>query len=569
MKPRSGLSIHSNTYYFVLLLLIFVVACKKKDAVAPPPPPVTIADSSFQILAADKMDINDFDVFFQIKPPAGESFSEVKLQWSTSSDFIQADSIMISDLITGAINDKYSLKRLKQAANYFTRISLIYKSKKFFSAFKEFKTDTLKLFNFPSSLSREVWASVKSSFKTSSATLDSSTKIYLDNILCEIPFTNGEISLFVPPLTLAAKKYVLRFERNGISVQAPDSVEVLRGKWATINPPVFPLAPGYPDNGLGYYGSCYSSQKGYIIPGYYFRQMPYGDPDAGKPGYVLEFDGTTKQWTRRIATNPMYFENPICHYANNSIFVIGGWTTDMYGGNIQRIQKMLKFDLNFLTWATLDSFPYPSIFNLVSFSFNKEFYIGMGADISNTSPCCGMPLPSNKFWKYNPAANTWTQLPDFPGNHEFNQNYPTSFVIGSKAYVFYGAIPIGNPVNTTNFRQELWEFDLLNKIWTRLSLPMADAPPQGEKYQIFSYNGKAYFLTAQKREFYGYYYGYGIQTACMEFDPQNMTFKKISSANNLDIMKLVFQEGNKFYFQADAFGYIENIPNRTHLFEVE
>lgn len=561
-----------NSYLISVILFFLVFGCKKKDSVNPSSPnptspPITIADSTFQIIITTKIDINDFDIAYQIKPPQGENFSDVKLYWSTGTNFDLSDSIIISNSVAGLINDKYSLRRLKQTTNYFTRLSLTYKNKKFYSAQKEFRTDTLKLLDFPTSLSREVWSSIKSNFKVSSTTSDTSTRIYLDNVLCPIPFTNGEISQFIPPSTLISKKYSLKFERNGISVQVPDSIEVLKGKWSEISHPIFPLAPGYSENGLGFYGSCYSNQKGYIIGGLYFREIPFGNPNYGRPGHILEFDGATNQWTKKIPTNPMYFENPICHYANNSIYVLGGFLTDIGGGKA-RIPRMLKFDLNTLTWMILDSLPYTSNINLVSFEFNNEFYVGIGADPNNT--CCGgIPLQSKKFWKYNPNTNSWTQLADFPGNHEFNQNYPTAFSIGSKAYVFYGAIPIGDPFNPTSYRQELWEFDPGTNVWAQLNLPSEGGPPLGEKYQIFSYNNKAYFITAQKRTLYSYYYGYSLQTPCLEFDPVNGSFKKISLGNNLDIMKLVFRTGSKFYFQSDALGYIENIPNKTHLLTIE
>jgi N-acetylneuraminic acid mutarotase len=477
--------------------------------------------------------------------------------------------MLVADSVTGMLNDKRTLKRLKQSMNYYARISINYKTKTFYSPSTEFRADTLRLLEFPEFLSRGVWASVKSNFRQSTFTNDTSTRIYLNSFVCTIPFTNGETTQFVPPSTLPSGKYALWFERNGISVKAPDSVEVLKGHWSELTPPEIPLAPGFSENGLGYYGSCFSDQKGYIIPGHYFRQIPYGDPNFGRPGHILSFDGLSGQWSKLIPNNPMYFETPICQFTNNSIYVLGGWTTDMYNANIQRIQEMLRFDLNTSNWIKLDSLPYPSVFNLVSFEFNNEFYVGMGADMNNLSQCCGLPLPSKKFWKYNPQTNTWTRLADFPGQHEYNQNNPTAFTIGSKAYVFYGAIPVGDPIITTDFRQELWEYDPENNTWSQISLPSIGAPPAGEKYQIISHNGKAYFLTAQKHDLFSYYYGFTLKTPCLEFDPTNNSFRRISTTNNLGILKLIFKKDNNFYFQADAFGYTDNIPNKTYLLTLE
>jgi hypothetical protein len=209
------------------------------------------------------------------------------------------------------------------------------------------------------------------------------------------------------------------------------------------------------------------------------------------------------------------------------------------------------------------------MFNLVSFEYNGEFYIGMGADLDSTTACCGLPLPSRKFWKYNPNLNTWTRLADFPGSLENNQNYPTAFTIDSKAYVFYGAIPMGNVNMTTDFSQQFWEYNLLSNSWSQLSLPASGGPPPGEKYQIFSYNGKAYFVTAQRYVFSGVFYEYQLQVPMLEYDPLSETFKKFSFTNSYDIMKLVYRKGNIFYFQADALGYTSEDPNRTHMLILE
>jgi hypothetical protein len=91
-------------------------------------------------------------------------------------------------------------------------------------------------------------------------------------------------------------------------------------------------------------------------------------------------------------------------------------------------------------------------------------------------------------------------------------------------------------------------------------------PPPGEKYQIISYNGKAYFLSAQVQIFLGYYYGFQLQIPALEWDPASNTYRRISNAITSGIMKLVYNKGDKFYFQSDANGYIDNIPDSTSLF---
>lgn len=555
----------ASSWLLPLFFLLHIIACKKTETVLPTPlPSFKIADSTFKIVGITQIDINDFDISYLVNPPVGDTLTNLKLFWSQNADFSSSDSVILSSNVSGTLDAKHSIKRLKQATNYFARLSFMHKSKLYYSQPKEFKTDSLKLLRYPSLISRMVYTDLQSNFKqTISTTVDTSTKIYLDNILCTVTFTDGTTTQFYVPTSLPSKKYSLKFERNGISVIAPDSIELLMGKWSEITPPPIPLL-GFPDNGIGFYSSCFSNEKGYIVPGTYFRQiqLPPTDPNYGRPGYILEFNDATSQWTKKTPTNPMYFDAPICHYANNAIYVISGATVAITNGDYKRIQRMLKFDLSTLTWVVLDSLPYTEIINMVSFEFNNEFYIGLGADGNNLDNN-GIPLQSKKFWKYNPNSNTWTKLPDFPSTHAFNQNNPTAFVVGNKAYVFYGAIPIGNQFEQLNFRQELWEFDLTRNVWSQLNLPANGGPPIGEKYQIISYNNKAYFLTAQRSVLFLNRYGYQLQSPCLEFDPLTMSFKKISTTNNLGILKLVFRKGNQFVFQTDAFGYTEDNPNRT------
>jgi len=555
-------------HLIVLSFHITVIGCKSKKETDVSLPPVTLADSVYKITAIAAIDINDFSVSYEVKPPAGESFSNVILYWSTSAGFEQNDSLVISSGISSALVGTIQLKRLNQSTNYYARIGIVYKSKRFYSPSSSFQTGTLSIINLAKELSRGMYTELTTNFNISPTTSDTSTKIYLNNVLCNVVMTNGRITAFVPPTSLLPKKYAFRFERNGLSIQANDSVEILKGVWAVLTPPAIPLVAGYAENGLGHFGVAVSAQKGYIIPGNYFRQIPWGEPNFGRPSDIWQFDGATKQWTKRIPTNPLHFEKPITEYANNALYVLGGNITDIHNSPNTKIKQLLKFDLATNTWMTLDSLPAPSVFNMVSAVVNNEIYCGLGADLNNTNACCGFPLPSKKFWKYSPDLNSWTTLADFPGDHAFNQNFPTAFVIGTKIYVFFGAIPIGDPITTIDFRQELWEYETSNNSWRQLNLP-AERPPAGEKYAIITNGGKAYFITAQRRQVFSYYYGFSLQTVCMEYDPATGLFKRFASATDLSIMQMVYKQGNQFVFQSDAFGYTESISNKTYVLTLD
>lgn len=559
-----------------IFCLSAILSCGKKDIKEDltPPAPITLADSLYQVTAAVKIDVNEFDIRYKVVPPTNETYSNVYLIWSTSGDFsVDKDSIIISNIPVQSGNKL--LTGLQQAKTYYGKIGLTYKSKRFYSGVKSWSTDTLKIitagyFGLRRGMNKGDTVIAVTNLLPMMANQFSQTKIYLGPYECPLVSDQGLTISFSVPSSIPINKYILKIKTRGMEVQANDSTEVLRGDWSFVTSPVIPGNPYAQASGLMFFNGCYSNQKGYIIGGVYFNgpQVPW--PGSMYPEYILEYDGQQNTWTKRYPPNPRYFENPICYYYNNSIYVLGGtqWVVDLVNPNTTGVilKKMYRLDLANFTWHEMDPLPYPTIFNLTSFELNNEWYIGMGADSANRTICCGDPIPSKKFWKYTPATNQWTQLTDFPGSH---QNFPTGFSIGSKGYFFYGAIPIGNPNIALDFDQEFWEYNPATNSWASIPIPSTIAPPPGEKYQIVTSNNKAYFLSCQKRTLSGLGYGFTGFIPCLEWDPLDNTYHYVAFPYGGDIFKTVYRNGNKFIFQSDALGYFESIPNRTYSFIVE
>src|SRR5690606_10191594 len=128
-------------------------------------------------------------------------------------------------------------------------------------------------------------------------------------------------------------RYSLRLERKGLTTITSSGIDILKGLWSYVQKPEIPNDPAYGENGIGFYGTCQSPTKGYLIPGRYFKEtfyLDYGNPDFARPGYILEYDPISGQWARKKPINPKCFESPICYYYKNSIYVIGGTEMDMY-----------------------------------------------------------------------------------------------------------------------------------------------------------------------------------------------------------------------------------------------
>jgi N-acetylneuraminic acid mutarotase len=557
----------------ILTIATFIFfSCKKtKDVVpSPTPVPVVVAPTVQEINTVVKIDINEFDIGYTVYPQPGETFSDVCLQWSTSQDYSSGkDSVVVT--VTGALPATYHLKGLKQDTRYYGRVGLTYKGIRFYSASKQWKTDSLKIISVgyltPAGLNK-VDSTIAFTNLANSAAVTGS-KIFLGTYECPVVSDQGLSVQFSVPSFVPAGKYIFKLLTRGMESQAADSVEVLRGRWSMIGSPAIPVNPLATASGLYDFATCYSGQKGYMLGGAYSNGPAVPYPNSQYPEFIFEFNGATNNWTKRYPNTLHYYQNPICYYYNNGIYVIGALehVLDGFGNNHAVIlKKVMRLDLGTLNWSVVNDVPYPTIYNLTSFELNNEWYIGMGSDSADRSICCSDPLPAKKFWKYSPTGNQWTQLASFPGGH---QTFPTCFSVGSKGYAFYGAVPVGNPDITTTFTRELWEYDPVTNIWTAKPLPATSLLPAGEKYQIISYNGKAYFLTGQVRTLFGTGYGFYGVNPCVEWNPATGVFSRISYSYNSNIMHAFFKQGNNFYFQSDALGYWESIPNKTYKLTLE
>jgi hypothetical protein len=557
------------------LFVLFLLSCKKSSNEQGPQPTLIVDSTTFKITNIAQTDLNEFNISYYVLPPLNETYSDIYLQWSTTNDFTSnKDSISIST--TPNLPLIHNLTGLKQATKYYGRISVIYKGENFFSEIKQWTTDTFKIittgyYGTKRGLNKRDTTLAVTNFKQTTPSTMTDTKVFVGPYECPVVRDEGNIIFYSVPTSIPTGIYTFRIRKKGIEAQTTDSTEILRGKWSSITRPDIPINPIASASGLVFFGTCSGQQKGYIIGGIYFNGPPVGFPNSMYPEYIFEFDGQTRTWIKKYPQTLHYFQDPICYYYNNSIYVIAGheWIVDQFNNiNGQSLKKMLRLDLGSMAWTEMDSLPYSTMFNLTSFELNNEWYIGMGADSANRSSCCSTPLPSKKFWKYSPVTNQWTRLSDFPGGH---QNFPTCFSIGQRGYAFYGAIPIGDPITSTDFSRELWEYNPSTNSWTNIPLPTNTGPDPGEKYQIISYNNKAYFLTSQRLIVTGLGYDFISQVSCLEWDPINPAiFKNISFPSTGGyILKQVFKNNNNFFFQSDALGYFSDIPNKSFSFSVE
>lgn len=554
-------------YTCLLLFAIVSFSCKKKEQIIP----VVVPDASFQILELRKVSLTEYSAIYTAKRAWDQEFVGTNLQWSETADFAKKDTIAI--ILTDAAPWNANITGLKDSTKYFARLSALVNGQRVYSKTLEWYTEDFKVLSV--NLTSPPWEMSKGDtlrlIKTNHPPVVNAkpgdSRVFIGNVECTVVSDLGDNVYFDLPRNLASGKYLMEVrKKTGMVAFTPDSVTIKRGLWSQLTAPELPLNYAAPTKGLHDFGTAYSSQKGYVVGGSLFNGLGTGlGAMVHEP--ILEFDPNTENWRKLVPANPRHVMKASVHHYNNALYVIGGteYVRDMFGfSKLVLMKKMLRFDLGSLTWSELDSLPTYGYINMVDAELNGEWYIGMGLDSANLSVCCGDMLPNRKFFKYNPMLNAWTRLADYPGS---TAAYPTFFVIGSKIYAYVGAVVVGQPSSAV-FRSELWQYDPGTNQWSQLTLPATGGPPQGEKYQIVTYNGKAYFLTGQKYTIGVYFYFYNMQNPCLEWDPVRNTYTTVAARQVPDIMKLVFARDDKFYFQTDARGYHEAVPNKTLSFKI-
>ena len=122
------------------------------------------------------------------------------------------------------------------------------------------------------------------------------------------------------------------------------------------------------------------------------------------------------------------------------------------------------------TWERMADLPGAGRHHPVTFTVD-----GFGYAVTGTSP----GIPTDDFYRYDPGANEWQVLPDFPGP---DRSYSYGGAYGGKGYLGFG---LGNA-----YFNDLWEYDPGTQAWTQL----ASCPGAGRTHPAFviTDDGKIY-----------------------------------------------------------------------------
>jgi N-acetylneuraminic acid mutarotase len=176
---------------------------------------------------------------------------------------------------------------------------------------------------------------------------------------------------------------------------------------------------------------------------------------------------------------------------NGKGYVCGGKKYVLYGTNYY-LNDMWAYDPTNDSWASKNSFPRPGgIMNGIAFSIEDYAYVGLGtAGFSGSSSPYG---DMNDFFKYDPAKDSWEKLSDFPGE-------PRSSAVGfSMNGMGYVGLGYSYDMGFTNYN-DFWEYNPENDTWTQLP----DFPGNSSTEKLIGYgvNNHCYVGMGQSNELY-------------------------------------------------------------------
>ena len=158
--------------------------------------------------------------------------------------------------------------------------------------------------------------------------------------------------------------------------------------------------------------------KGYIGTGY----------NGNLLNDFWEYDVLTNTWTQKANFAGGVRAEATGFSIDDKGYITTGTSTLSNSG---LLSDLWQFNPNTNSWTQKSSYPGSPRVVAVSFSIGRQAVVGTGSGDFNAGPG---PY-YHDFWRYDPALNTWTSLPDYPGDGSF---LLIGFFNGTNAYVGAG-----------------------------------------------------------------------------------------------------------------------------------
>jgi len=179
-----------------------------------------------------------------------------------------------------------------------------------------------------------------------------------------------------------------------------------------------------------------------------------------------EYNQANGIWTKKA-------DFPVQNYSGKAGFAIGTKGYICTGGDLSNEEppsingSKEVWEYNQLTniWSRKADFAGSVRGNAVGFALNEKGYIGLGwRGILAKGLRIYDKVYTNDFWKYDPIADSWSRIADFPG---VARELATGFAIGTKGYVGLGSINGDGSQGSQESFADFWEYDPTVNKWNK------------------------------------------------------------------------------------------------------
>jgi|GEM_PF-949694 len=240
-----------------------------------------------------------------------------------------------------------------------------------------------------------------------------------------------------------------------------------------------------------------------------------------------EYDPATDTWVQKADIPLPHTTRIASATAGGKAYFVGGYAPNLLNSSNIISSKIHEYDPVTNVWTEKADYPGGVRYSMIAQGYNGEIYAGFGFNGSG-----GYVM---NFYKYTPAANTWTPLAVPAYQSSISSGFhASSFVIGDYLYML-------NHDHYTS-PDAFQRYSFADDTWSVVSNSL-NGVPYTHAYinNAFAYNGKGYFIADQSS---------GSMKKLMEFDPATNTF---TDAGNIPFYssnqtKIVADDGVYFAF---------------------
>jgi len=221
-------------------------------------------------------------------------------------------------------------------------------------------------------------------------------------------------------------------------------------------------APTVPFGGVAVWGAFSATGAGKAYIGCGCQGIPSNGLTCGGSGDELkdiwEFDPATETWSKWSGP----FSAGLTRFSPTA-FVLGQYLYVAGGGSAGGVKKSLyKFDLNDRSEKGLVAdFPLNAL-NAVAFVLEGRAYVGTGTSAA--------PKTTNDFYAFDPLSETWDTVAPLPHPTGIGRHGAAAFALGGRGYVFGGFRSSGIGTNDVTFAtlNDCWAYDPATDTWTEM-----------------------------------------------------------------------------------------------------